>query len=770
MSQRFIELIATLDADTASLDSKVKRSGQAVTEYGGKARRTERHNRKLGDSFKHAARSVQLLPGPLGGAASQMGLLLDSVSGVGVAFSGATIGATAFVGAIAAGLPVLAETERRMLQQEQLLKATHHASGYTAEQLDTLARKVASATLTNTEHASKAIAVMLTFRSVMNDQNNTFERAIYLAQSMASVFGGDITSSAKQLGRALELPSEGMTALRRSGVTFTESQREMVAAMEEAGDVAGAQALILAELEAQLGTGSGAGGAEAQGLVGAVDSFTQSWDEMLESLADKSGAMVFATTTLKGFSEIFNDIRAVVDPEPLKEFNALLQERMDLDKRIKAMGDPDALPAINPFGESKNSWFNAQVRYGEVTRRLRQLQDNAKQASILSAKAQEQARQAADQRAQSREKARQKAAQDAASVRAAQEANQEATRQKRLEESDKRERARAEQQADDWLVTLSRRNLSEMALLNAQYMDEAVLLQRQRQDRLIGVREFNIALEDIQTYYADKRLALIKRQHEEQEKAQQGFWDRYTESMQETAFQTDELWRQTFDGFTTHFGQAFASVIMQSESLGDAFKAMAQGLAQSMLSAIGKIMAQRLVLWTLEKTMFAKGVSSQVAQVSAEAHSASKVAAINAYKSTAAIPYTGPLMAPAAAVAATAFTEPLAIAATAAAGGLAGMAHDGISAIPKDGTWLLEKGERVYSHPAADKLDRMYELLESGRRGSTGVNDIHLNVTIPSESHLDLEAIHTLTGQFRHVVKEELLENLRPGGLLDASI
>jgi glycine cleavage system H lipoate-binding protein len=37
-----------------------------------------------------------------------------------------------------------------------------------------------------------------------------------------------------------------------------------------------------------------------------------------------------------------------------------------------------------------------------------------------------------------------------------------------------------------------------------------------------------------------------------------------------------------------------------------------------------------------------------------------------------------------------------------------GMAHDGISEIPSEGTWLLNKGERVYTNESANKLDDMY--------------------------------------------------------------
>ncbi|MDK2631689.1 phage tail tape measure protein, partial [Vibrio vulnificus] len=111
---------------------------------------------------------------------------------------------------------------------------------------------------------------------------------------------------------------------------------------------------------------------------------------------------------------------------------------------------------------------------------------------------------------------------------------------------------------------------------------------------------------------------------------------------------------------------------------GGALKNMAAGMAQSMLAALGKIMAQRLVLWAMEKTMLQGQVGSDVARVSSEANSASLIAGINAFKSTAAIPITGPAMAPAAMSAALAVTQPMAAAATAAASaGYAGMFDNG---------------------------------------------------------------------------------------------
>ena len=49
-----------------------------------------------------------------------------------------------------------------------------------------------------------------------------------------------------------------------------------------------------------------------------------------------------------------------------------------------------------------------------------------------------------------------------------------------------------------------------------------------------------------------------------------------------------------------------------------------------------------------------------------------------------------------------------------------GMAHNGISSVPSEGTWLLDKGERVYTNESANKLDQMYSAVMGGNNGSAG--------------------------------------------------
>ena len=62
-----------------------------------------------------------------------------------------------------------------------------------------------------------AMAIMSTFKSIKGD---VFKEAIASAQDMATVLNTDLNAAVMQIGKALESPEIGLTALRRSGVSF----------------------------------------------------------------------------------------------------------------------------------------------------------------------------------------------------------------------------------------------------------------------------------------------------------------------------------------------------------------------------------------------------------------------------------------------------------------------------------------------------------------------------------------------------------------------
>lgn len=59
---------------------------------------------------------------------------------------------------------------------------------------------------------------------------------------------------------------------------------------------------------------------------------------------------------------------------------------------------------------------------------------------------------------------------------------------------------------------------------------------------------------------------------------------------------------------------------------------------------------------------------------------------------------------------------------------LQGMAHNGISSVPNEGTWLLDKGERVYTNDSAKQLDQMYASVMAGKSGQSSPANVIVNL------------------------------------------
>jgi hypothetical protein len=174
------------------------------------------------------------------------------------------------------------EFERRTLRIGALLRSTNVASGQTREGLIQMADQLARTTLLNETDVADAISQLLTFRSITGE---TFERTINLAADLSETMGTDVRSATLQLAKALEEPTIGLTALRRSGVSFTEQQKEQIAALVEQNNLFEAQSIILGVVEAQMG---GAATEAAQGFAGQMDGLGQSTRELTRALGENA--------------------------------------------------------------------------------------------------------------------------------------------------------------------------------------------------------------------------------------------------------------------------------------------------------------------------------------------------------------------------------------------------------------------------------------------------------------------------------------------------
>ena len=112
------------------------------------------------------------------------------------------------------------------------------------------------------------------------------------------------------------------------------------------------------------------------------------------------------------------------------------------------------------------------------------------------------------------------------------------------------------------------------------------------------------------------------------------------------------------------------------------------------------------------QAMFAMQKAMAIAQVMMNAPTTFS----NVYASVSQIPYVGWVMAPVAAGAAVALQLAQAATIGSVSFNPAGMAHDGIDRIPEEGSWWLDKGERVLTEQTSSKLDNTLEEIRRGNR------------------------------------------------------
>jgi hypothetical protein len=255
---------------------------------------------------------------------------------------------------------------------EKVIQQTGGAANVTADQIKRLSKEQALLTGIDKELITQSNNVLLTFKNLRNEVgagNDIFTQASGLVLDMATVMGTDAKSGAIQLGKALNDPVMGVTALNRVGITFTEQQKEQIKVLTESGDVLGAQRIILKELEGQLG-GTAAAAAdttakikvafqEAQesigaGLLEALDEVAPEFTEIADAVGNL-GPLFVAT-----FKTIIAAIKPVVGflvlvSDGILSINALLGD----DTAKAALRAKEAIDFVNKAAEEGASVYDA---------------------------------------------------------------------------------------------------------------------------------------------------------------------------------------------------------------------------------------------------------------------------------------------------------------------------------------------------------------------------------------------------------------------------
>ena len=174
-----------------------------------------------------------------------------------------------------------------------------------------------NATLFNEEDFLAGAGLLTSFTDVAVKD---YQRVIDISADLAQTNKGAVKDSLLQVAKALNAPSQNLSALSRSGIQFTETQKDLVKSLEATGQKAAAQKLILQELEKQYG---GNAVAAATGLAGAQDTLNEEFRDFQKVVAE--GILPVVIDFTEELTNVFRTLKEI-DPEVVKaaaEFGVL---------------------------------------------------------------------------------------------------------------------------------------------------------------------------------------------------------------------------------------------------------------------------------------------------------------------------------------------------------------------------------------------------------------------------------------------------------------
>lgn len=175
--------------------------------------------------------------------------------------------------------------QQELAKMNAVLNATGTAAWTSARQLTAQAEALANSTRFAQNEIMSMQTQLLTFRAVTGEVFNKTTKAI---TDMATAMGKDLGTATGYVGRALDNPIYGMRVLSRQGVIFTDTQRNMIEAMVEAGDTAGAQRIILDE----LGNTFGNAAQEVAAITAAQDRLNNAEERLERARGERNAARV----------------------------------------------------------------------------------------------------------------------------------------------------------------------------------------------------------------------------------------------------------------------------------------------------------------------------------------------------------------------------------------------------------------------------------------------------------------------------------------------
>lgn len=540
--------------------------------------------------------------------------LKDSLTGVeraGLAMKssftalGTTLAGAFSVGAVVAlGQQIVQAAREAELADNKiqgLLRATQYSAGLAAESLDAMATALAESTQFDDETVKAAIATFLRFGNI---QTEVFEKGITLSADLAAALGTDLPEAANTLGKALSSPTEGLGALQRAGFRLTESQKDQITALVEAGRLQEAQVKVLELVQGRVG---GLAQELNTGLNKELNDVSKNWGDLLEALGKTDAIGGTAERSLRGLAGILKGIRTEVENgtwlERLMEASArslrfapVIGPAMNVLGSMGGSSGPSATGTIPPAPSTTPTGPGSDAAMaGAQAERLRQQEESAaqarKKAAEEAAKAAERTRQQVDSTVRSLVD-QTRAANELSNVETQLLAIQEGRygnitakqREVILNAAQELDQAKAKQEAERELARISQEAARENARIQEEAERKRLQAEEQVQNRAKQIFEqtrtpvetLNIEMAELDDLLAKGAIN----------------WDTYSRAVLQAVEKSENFQKDTKDGFAElesvirGFGSSFTNTLTTSFQTG---KFEFKGLVSSILADLARL-------------------------------------------------------------------------------------------------------------------------------------------------------------------------------------
>lgn len=287
---------------------------------------------KLGDAILFLAANDKELAATLKSSEKKVEKFADKTDSLGNRISNMFSGSIGKMAAFGAGMfsvsrafsfavSEISESQLAAQQLNAVLESTGGIAGVTASQVNNLGTQLASMSNFSDDAIISASSLMLTFTNV---SSNVFPRAMQSVVDLATAMNTDLKSAVIQIGKALNDPVRGMTALSKAGIQFNDSQREMISNAIANKDILSAQQIILEELAKQMG---GSAAAAANTFTGSVQDLMDALGNLAEELEP---VLNLVTRVVDGFTNMVQIVTS-----PIETFKLLFNNYDELEADAK---------------------------------------------------------------------------------------------------------------------------------------------------------------------------------------------------------------------------------------------------------------------------------------------------------------------------------------------------------------------------------------------------------------------------------------------------